>query len=88
MHGVGGFVGAILTGVFTASAFGGSGHERGIGSQVGLQFIGAVATIVYTGGLTFVIVKVLDGAIGIRVSQDEEGQGLDIALHDERGFNL
>ena len=88
VHGVGGFVGAILTGVFTASAFGGSGLERGIGSQVGLQFIGAVATIVYSGGLTFVIVKVLDGAIGIRVSQDEEGQGLDIALHDECGFNL
>ena len=88
VHGVGGFVGAILTGVFTASAFGGSGLDNGIGAQLGLQFIGAGATIVYSGALTFVIVKVLDGVIGLRVSPDEEGQGLDIALHDERGFNL
>ena len=88
VHAVGGFVGAILTGVFTASAFGGSGLDNGIGAQLGLQFIGAGATIVYSGGLTFVIVKVLDGVIGLRVSPDEEGQGLDIALHDERGFNL
>jgi len=43
---------------------------------------------VYSGALTFVTVKVPDGVIGIRVSQDKEGQGLDIALRDERGFNL
>ena len=88
VHGVGGFVGAILTGVFTASAFGGSGLDGGIGAQVGIQFIGASATAVYSGGMTFIIVKVIDGAIGLRVSPDEEGQGLDIALHDERGFSL
>ena len=88
VHGVGGFVGAMLTGIFTAEAFGGSGLSGGIGSQLGLQFIGATATIVYSGGLTFVIIKVLDGVIGLRVSPDEEAQGLDIALHDERGFNL
>lgn len=88
VHGVGGFVGAILTGVFSASMFGGTGLEAGIGAQVGLQMIGAVATIVYSGVLTFIIIKVLDGAIGLRVSPEEEAQGLDIALHDERGFNL
>ena len=88
VHGVGGFVGVILTGVFTAAAFGGSGLDGGIGAQVGLQFVGSAATAVYSGALTFVIVKVLDGVIGIRVSPDEEGQGLDIALHDERGFSL
>ena len=88
VHGVGGFVGAILTGVFTASAFGGSGLDAGIGTQVGFQFVGAVATIFYSGILTFVIIKVIDGMMGIRVSPDEERQGLDIALHDERGFNL
>jgi Amt family ammonium transporter len=88
VHGVGGFVGAILTGVFTASTFGGSGLDTGIGTQVGLQSIGAAATIVYSGVLTFVIVKTIDRMMGIRVSPDEEGQGLDIALHDERGFNL
>ena len=88
VHGVGGFVGAILTGVFTAEAFGGSGLDNGIGAQVWLQFIGAAATIVYSGILTWIILKVLDGVIGIRVTPEEESEGLDIALHNERGFNL
>ena len=88
VHGVGGFVGAILTGVFTAEAFGGVGLDGGIGRQVGLQFAGAGATIVYSGVLTFVIAKVLDVAMGLRVDAEEEGEGLDLALHDERGFNL
>ena len=88
VHGVGGFVGAILTGVFTAEAFGGTGLDNGIGSQLGLQFIGAAATIVYSGGLTWLILKVLDGTIGLRVTPEQEEEGLDIALHNERGFNL
>ena len=88
IHGVGGFVGAILTGVFTAEAVGGAGLENGVGSQLSLQFVGATATIVYSGVLTFVIVKVLDATIGLRVTVEEESEGLDIVLHDERGFNL
>ena len=88
VHGVGGFIGAILTGVFTAEAFGGSGLDNGIGAQLVLQFIGAGATIVYSGVLTFIIAKVLDSTIGLRVSSEEEEQGLDIALHDERGYSL
>ena len=88
VHGVGGFVGAILTGVFTAEMFGGAGLDGGIGSQVVLQFVGAAATIVYSGALTWIILKVLDGAIGLRVTADEEAEGLDLALHDERGFSL
>ena len=88
VHGVGGFVGAILTGVFTAEALGGSGLENGIGTQLGLQFIGAGATIVYSGVMTLIIVKVLDGIMGLRVTTEEEAGGLDLALHDERGFNL
>jgi Amt family ammonium transporter len=74
--------------VFTAEAFGGVGLDGGIGRQVGLQFAGAGATIVYSGVLTFVIAKVLDVAMGLRVDAEEEGEGLDLALHDERGFNL
>ena len=88
VHGVGGFVGAILTGVFAAEMFGGVGLANGIGAQLGLQFVGAGATIVYSGVLTFIIAKGLDSVIGLRVTADEEGQGLDIALHDERGFSL
>ena len=88
VHGVGGFIGAILTGVFTAEAFGGAGLDGGIGRQLGLQFMGAAATIAYAGLLTFVLAKGLDAAMGLRVSPDEEAEGLDLALHDERGFNL
>ena len=68
--------------------FGGSGLENGIGTQLYLQLEGAVATIVYSGVLTFVIVKILDATMGLRVSPEEESDGLDIALHNERGFTL
>ena len=88
VHGVGGFVGAILTGVFAVEALGGSGLERSVGGQLGLQFIGSAATIVYCGVMTFVIVKILDATIGLRVNAEQEGDGLDLALHDERGYNL
>ena len=88
VHGVGGFVGAILTGVFAAEALGGSGLERSMGGQLGLQFIGSAATIVYCGVMTFIIVKVLDATIGLRVNPEQEGDGLDLALHNERGYSL
>ena len=88
VHGVGGFVGAILTGVFAAEAFGGSGLERSVGGQLGLQFIGSAATIVYCGVMTFLIVKILDATIGLRVNAEQESDGLDLALHDERGYSL
>ena len=88
VHGVGGFVGAILTGLFTAEMFGGSGLDNGIGMQLYLQLEGAVATILYSGVVTFVIVKILDATMGLRVSPEEESDGLDIALHNERGFSL
>ncbi len=88
VHGVGGFIGAILTGVFTAEAFGGSGLDNGIGSQLGLQFIGAAATIAYAGVLTFILAKAIDATMGLRVTAEEESEGLDLALHDERGFSL
>ena len=68
VHGVGGFVGAILTGVFTAEMFGGSGLDNEIGAQLGLQFVGATAALVYSGGMTFIIAKALDSTIGLRVT--------------------
>ena len=88
VHGVGGFVGAMLTGVFTAEMFGGSGLDNGIGSQLGLQFVGATATLVYSGVMTFIIAKALDSTIGLRVTPEEEANGLDLSLHDEKGYNL
>lgn len=88
VHGIGGIVGAILTGVFASSALGGSIADLDIVSQVGWQTAGVIVTLVYSGLLTFVLVKIVDATIGIRVTAEEESTGLDIALHNERGFNL
>jgi len=90
VHGVGGFVGAILTGVFVDAGFGGSGLDDGvsIGGQVGLQFVGAFATIIYCAVASFIILKVIDVVMGLRVSEESEQTGLDVALHDEEGYNL
>jgi Amt family ammonium transporter len=86
VHGVGGFVGAILTGVFAVSAVGGEGHSgllEGNAGQVWIQFIGTLATIVWSGVASFVILKIIDGVIGLRVSKEVEVEGLDINLHGE-----
>ena len=90
VHAIGGIVGALLTGVFVAGSLGGVGLAEGvsISQQVGKQAIAVVATIIYTGVASFIILKVIDMVIGLRVSSDEESEGLDISLHDERGYNL
>ena len=88
VHGIGGIVGVLLTGVFASSALGGAVEDLNIGNQLWLQAVGSVTTLVYSGALTFILVKVGDSMIGIRVTAEEEGTGLDLALHDERGFNL
>jgi Amt family ammonium transporter len=88
VHGIGGIVGALLTGVFASSALGGSIADLNIGSQLVKQAAGVGATLVWSGVLTFVIIKVVDGMIGIRVSDEEETTGLDLSLHNEQGFNL
>ena len=80
-----------MTGVFCAESLGGTGFGDGItsiGGQVGVQLLGVIATIVYTGVLSFVILKVVDLVIGIRVTEEQETEGLDLALHDERGYSL
>ncbi|OIO57385.1 MAG: ammonia channel protein [Alphaproteobacteria bacterium CG_4_10_14_0_2_um_filter_63_37] len=90
VHGIGGIVGAILTGVFVSADFGGLGLAEGvsIGSQVGTQFLGVIATIVYCAVVTFIILKVVDLLMGLRVTEEEEEQGLDITQHNERGYVL
>ena len=88
VHGVGGIVGAILTGVFAAPALGGFGTVEDIGGQVWTQFIGVAFTVIYTGIVTFVILKVLDLVMGLRVTEEEETVGLDLSEHNERGYNL
>ncbi|HEU4618200.1 MAG TPA: ammonium transporter [Gammaproteobacteria bacterium] len=90
VHGVGGIVGALLTGVFVDAGLGGAGLADGVTilHQVGLQALGVATTIVYCGVVSFVILKVLDAAIGLRVGPEGEQEGLDLALHDEKGYNL
>ncbi len=90
VHGVAGIVGALLTGVFADASLGGAGLEEGmtIGSQVWVQFISVVGTLVYGGVVSFILLKIIDAVIGLRVNEEEETEGLDLALHDERGYIL
>ncbi|WP_136478704.1 ammonium transporter [Pseudomonas sp. DG56-2] len=88
VHGVGGIVGAILTGVFAAPALGGFGTVEDIGAQVWIQAKGVGFTVIYTAIVTYVILKVLDLVMGLRVNEEEESVGLDLAQHNERGYNL
>ncbi|MGY4525032.1 ammonium transporter [Pseudomonas sp. UBA4617] len=88
VHGIGGIVGAILTGVFAAPALGGFGTVTDIGMQVWIQAKGVILTVLYTAIVTYVILKVLDLVMGLRVNEEEESVGLDLAQHNERGYNL
>ncbi|MEJ2060602.1 MAG: ammonium transporter [Gammaproteobacteria bacterium] len=90
VHAIGGIIGAMLTGVFVAKAFGGAGLADGVtmGHQLWVQFKAVMATIIYDAIATFIILKVVDVIIGLRVSEEQETEGLDTALHDEKAYNL
>ncbi|MEW5727256.1 MAG: ammonium transporter [Pseudomonadota bacterium] len=84
VHGIGGIVGAILTGVFAMESIGGTaGLLEGNAGQVITQVYGIVATVVWCAVATFVILKIIDVVMGLRVSAEEEREGLDISLHGE-----
>ena len=93
VHGVGGALGTILAGVFASASLGvfsGQGYAEGMdmASQLTVQFTGVIATFVYTVIATFVILKLVDVLLGLRVGTDEETEGLDINQHNERGYDL
>lgn len=88
VHGVGGILGTLLTAVFASTALGGLGLEGTMAGQFGVQLMGVVATIVWCGVLSYVLLKIIDVTIGLRVTPDEETEGLDTALHGERGYDL
>ena len=90
VHGVGGILGTLLTAVFYSASFGGLATDEAysISSQLGVQAMGVIATILWCGVITFVLLKVLDVLIGLRVTDDEETEGLDIVLHNEAGYNI
>jgi Amt family ammonium transporter len=90
VHGVGGACGLLLTALFSPLAVGGVGFDPGVGvgAQLGVQALGLAVTAVWCGVASFVILKVLDVTLSLRVSPDQETQGLDIAMHEERGYTL
>jgi len=90
VHGVGGVLGTTLTGVFAATALGGVGYPEGrtMGGQVLVQLAGIVAVGLWSGIITYVLLKLSDATVGMRVAAEEETEGLDTVLHNEKGYNL
>lgn len=88
VHGVGGIIGTLLTAVFALESLGGLGLERTMTAQFGVQLLGVVATIIWCGVISFVLLKLIDMVIGLRVTPEQETEGLDLALHGERAYDL
>ncbi len=88
VHGVGGIVGSLLTGVFAAKSLGGLGLDGvSITEQVGVQALAVLVTIIWSASFSYIILKLIDKFIGLRVTADEEVEGLDIVLHEETGYH-
>ena len=88
VHCIGGIIGALLTGVFAAASLGGSKPDLDIAAQLLIQGKGVLVTLVVSSVGSFVILKVIDLVIGLRATPEQETEGLDLALHDERGYSL
>jgi Amt family ammonium transporter len=94
VHGVGGILGTLLVGVFSSTqlgVFSGYGFADGIesmGGQLNVQLIGVLATIAFTAVVTYLILKLVGVLVGLRVSEEQEIEGLDIVLHEERGYDI
>ncbi len=99
VHGVGGIVGALLTGVFNAQSLGGPGivtdwvtaavasNPEGIGAQVWIQLKAVVLTIVWSGVVSLIAYKIVDLVVGLRVTEEDEREGLDISAHGETAYH-
>jgi Amt family ammonium transporter len=97
VHGVGGILGALLTGVFAAPSLGGTGiydyvanavaPDYSIGGQVWIQFQGVLTTVILSGVVSFIAYKIVDVVIGLRVTEEEEREGLDISSHGESAYH-
>lgn len=94
VHGVGGMLGLLMAGIFCSPSLGlfsGNGFSDGIdgiGGQLGVQLTGIVATFVYTAVISWILLRVVNVFVPLRVGQEDETAGLDIVLHDERGYDL
>ncbi len=90
VHGVGGILGTLCAGIFVASQLGGAGLAEGVsmGDQVIVQIIGILAVIAWTATATFIILKLISMVVELRVSDEDEAEGLDHSAHNESGYNL
>ena len=90
VHGVGGMLGLLLTAVFVSSEYGGMGLPEGvsIGDQLQVQALGLIATAVWCGVITFALLKAINLIMPLRVSEEQETDGLDLVLHEERGYDI
>jgi Amt family ammonium transporter len=88
VHGVGGFLGTVLAGLFAAPAFGGSQTDLAVARQVGVQLLAASATALYTVLVTWAILRAVAAVLPLRVGEDQEAQGIDLTEHGETGYNL
>jgi Amt family ammonium transporter len=94
VHGIGGMLGTLLVGVFCASelgafsGYGFGGDNSSIGEQMYAQLVGIGSTVLYTAIVSWIILKVVDLILGLRVDEEDEHMGLDIALHEEKGYDL
>jgi len=93
VHGIGGIIGTFMAGIFASASLGvfsGQGYAEGMtmSSQVWVQLIGIGATLTYTAVMTYIILKVVDMFVSLRVDHEEETEGLDIVSHDERGYDF
>jgi Amt family ammonium transporter len=90
VHGVGGILGTLLTGIFVSAAFNGIGYPDKVtmGEQMMVQLYGILAIGAWSAVLTYLLLKLCDLVIGMRVAGDEETEGLDTVLHNEKGYNL
>ena len=94
VHGVGGMLGLFMAGIFCSPALGifsGNGFSDGVSTiegQLGIQLTGIAATFVYTAIVSWILLRVVDAIVTVRVDQEDETAGLDIVLHDERGYDL
>lgn len=88
VHGLSGILGAIGTGVFMSESLGGVGYDEGVtmGSQVAVQAIAVGVTVVWAGVISYILYKVVDALVGLRVTEEVEREGLDTAEHGERAY--
>src|SRR5512133_2136875 len=87
VHGVGGILGSILTGLFASVSLGGT-EQISIPRQVGVQLLACAAAAAWSGGMSWVLMKVADAVLGVRADEEQESIGLDLTSHEERGYDL